>query len=326
LIIRNGLRCTSYLSVIVVGLIFGSYSVVAYADSEEIIYNTQNTINKTINAIEITRIDTGEQLFYRSVDVSPVNRNTWNLSFGWSIGAFSPDSGDPVPEEVEIRWRNLPKEGQAFYRGDIEGPFVVKIRSKIPQRILKKSREPGFDLALMFLVGKSPITFCWRLGDYASSPPSNIKVEIGGDCVEDRYLKSNEKSSLHSTLFSKPVILPINENWSISNRVNREIKNLEVAIANSKNSRYSHRIPEELDVSWEKLQKQENSNHVQFVGPFRIKIRSLISPEALTLAKDSYHHIVILVDTHFNPPTICWELWDITENPKGELKMGSGDC
>jgi len=302
--------------------------LIAKEASEEVIYNTRNAVNRTINAIEIRRVDTDEQLFYRSVDVSPLNRNTWSLTSNWDIGAFSPDSGDPVPEEVEVRWRDLPRAGQALYRGDVKGPFRVKVRSMIPAEILKKSREPGFDLSLMFLVGKSPITFCWRLGDYASAPPNNLKVKVGGNCVQAAYIKgkNNKRLKEQAEVIPEPISLPVRENWSISNKVNLKIKKIRITIPNSKKSHYSPTVPEELEVSWQRTDQLKNHDNARFVGPYRIKVRSLISSQALNLVKDSYHYIVISIDTNIEPPTICWQLWDMTENPNGELKMEGGIC
>lgn len=303
--------------------------VVAINDkNEEVIYNVQNTIDKTINAIEITHGDTKEQLFYRSVDGSPVSRNTWNLSSSWHIGAFAPDSGDPVPEQVEISWRNLPQQGQALYRGDIEGPYTIKVRSRIPADVLKKSREAGYDLSLMFLVGKQPVTFCWRLGDYKSSPPSNITLQQGGDCISDPYLKNTSVSINNKPMenITKLTAQPKNENWSIIENKDPKIKTLKIFILNTENSRYSPIVPEELEVSWTKASNKEVYTKEKIVGPFVLKVRPLIPPDILKLTTNRYHHITLSIKTNNDPPTVCWKLWDYSESHKGKLVKAGGDC
>ncbi len=305
-----------------------SHAVVATAKSEEVIYNVQNTVDKTINAIEIIRSDTKEQLFYRSVEVSPVNRNTWNLSGSWHIGAFAPDSGDPVPEQVEVTWRKLPQQGQALYRGDIEGPYTIKVRSRIPADVLNKSHEVGYDLSLMFLVGKKPVTFCWRLGDYKSSPPRNITLQQGGDCMSDPYLKNtsaniNDKAMANIT---KQTTQSKNENWSISENKDPKIKTLKIFILNTKNSRYSPTVPEELEVSWVKASNKEESIEEKIIGPFELKVRPLIPPDILKLASKRYHHITLTIKTNTTPPTVCWKLWNYSESHKGKLMKAGGDC
>ena len=303
-----------------------SHAVVANDNNEEVIYNAQNTVDKTVNAVEIIRSDTKEQLFYRSVDVSPVNRNTWDLSTSWQIGAFIPDSGDPVPEQVEIRWRKLPKQGQAIYRGDIEGPYAIQVRSRIPVDVLKKSREDGYDLSLMFLVGRSPVTFCWRLGDYKSSVPNNIGLQTGGDCISDPYLQGAKHINKHVEKIAKSTALPVYENWSIIENNDPEIKDLQILILNTKNSHYSPAIPEELEVSWRKTSIKDTAAQVQTVGPYILKVRSLIPPKILRLAKDRHHHVILTINTNSKPPTVCWKLWDSTESRKGKLVGEGGDC
>ena len=299
----------------------------ANAESEEVIYNAQNTIDSTINAVEIIRTDTGEQLFYRSVDVSPINRNTWGISSFWGIGAFAPDSGDPVPEEVKVSWRKLPRAGQALYRGDVEGPYTVKVRSRIPLDVLKKSREPGYDLALMFLVGKSPVSFCWRLGDYKSKPPANIKLQHGGYCVHDPYFQ-NKKTSVSFKKQEKNMAtqLPKRENWSVAENNRGDISDLNIIIPGSKNGYFSPTIPDELEISWRTINAIEDTEKGQLVGPHRVKVRSIIDKEALKLINNNYYHIVISINTTKKTPTLCWKLWNIKEQPKGKLIMQGGDC
>ncbi len=71
------------------------------------------------------------------------------------------DTGHKVPEEVEVSWRKMPREGQAIYKGDPVGSYRIKVRSHIPQQALKLARRDGYSLGLEFSVGKEPVLLCW---------------------------------------------------------------------------------------------------------------------------------------------------------------------
>jgi hypothetical protein len=116
--------------------------------------------------------------------------NTWKPSAKYpksmpSFGGnqYSSDSGHKIPDELLVSWREMPAPGSQPYTGEAKGPFRIKVRSRIPEDVLRQIRREGVSLQLSFTAGELPILFNWKLVDYHRES-ALIGIEVlrqGGD-------------------------------------------------------------------------------------------------------------------------------------------------
>ncbi len=87
---------------------------------------------------------------------------------GWGGQTFHADNGHKVPEEVEIRWRKWPNDGQKWYESEAVTPIRVSVRARLPNDALKMARESRYILNVSFAVAREPESpaLCWRVEDY----------------------------------------------------------------------------------------------------------------------------------------------------------------
>lgn len=77
-----------------------------------------------------------------------------------------------IPEEVKVSWHNT----------EPVGPYRVKLRSRIPDDVIRKASKTTHTLKIGVSVGKLPILVCWRLERSAYPKPGSYYVQQGGDC------------------------------------------------------------------------------------------------------------------------------------------------
>jgi len=77
-----------------------------------------------------------------------------------------------IPEEVKVSWHNT----------EPVGPYRVKLRSRMPDDVIRKATKRGYILNIGVSVGKLPILVCWRLERSAHPKPGTYYVQQGGDC------------------------------------------------------------------------------------------------------------------------------------------------
>ncbi len=118
-----------------------------------------NNSDKDVEKVEIVGIYQNQRKYLISSSIA--RAAGWNTR--WFVGGsqYMSDTGHKVPEEVEVSWRKMPREGQAIYKGDPVGSYRIKVRSHIPQQALKLARRDGYSLGLEFSVGKEPVLLCW---------------------------------------------------------------------------------------------------------------------------------------------------------------------
>lgn len=102
---------------------------------------------------------------------------------GWSGGGplIPGDTGHRVPQKVRVSWRLPPREGQARYKGDLVGPFEPRLRSKIPDEVLRAATKRGRILQIAVSVGVVPILVRWRLIEPNPDGRGHREMSRGGD-------------------------------------------------------------------------------------------------------------------------------------------------
>lgn len=147
-------------------------------DGDHVAYSLWNATEADLHSSLLVTADGQE------VSGSPIQPKL-NKSKGWQGGGLRkfPDAGHRIPERVKLSWRELPKEGQKVYQGDLVGPFELELRSRIPKDVLTQVRASRkYRLEMAFSVGVQPIQFRWRLvqADLDNSTP-RVEVRRGGD-------------------------------------------------------------------------------------------------------------------------------------------------
>lgn len=92
------------------------------------------------------------------------------------------DVSTVIPEEIQISWRQMPRKGQEWYNSKQFGPYKVKLRTRIPDDVIRKAKQTDYTLNIGLSVGKLPILVCWRLERSADPKPGTVYVQQGGDC------------------------------------------------------------------------------------------------------------------------------------------------
>lgn len=138
-----------------------AWPLCSFGQGENASYTAWSNADHEIENVEVTRVGPGNKYLF-STAVMEIDRG---LAPGAGVGgnSYGADTGHTVPEEVEIHWRKPPREGQQMYRGDLVGPYRVKVRSLIPAEVLTQIRQRGYQLGLSFSVGREPIKLCWAL-------------------------------------------------------------------------------------------------------------------------------------------------------------------
>lgn len=155
-------------------------------------YGADNIAPRDIQDINV--VDTANpDRWYFSQSRQPAN--TWKPSVKYSrqmpsFGGdqFNSDSGHKIPDEVLISWREMPPPGGQPYTGELKGPHRIKVRSRIPDEVLKLARRDGFSVNLSFSAGESPTLFNWKLVEYKSVTGSGRGIQdwcLGGDSFKD---------------------------------------------------------------------------------------------------------------------------------------------
>lgn len=152
-------------------------------------YGADNTAPREMEQVRVVDAANPDR-WYFSQSGQPAN--TWKPSAKYprqmpSFGGnqYNSDSGHKIPEEVLISWREMPPPGGQPYTGELKGPHRVKVRSRIPDEVLKQARRDGFSVELSFSAGELPILFNWKLVDYKSLSHGIKEWCIGGDAFKD---------------------------------------------------------------------------------------------------------------------------------------------
>lgn len=108
---------------------------------------------------------------------------------GW-IGfgvTYSPDNGLRVPERVSVTWWFDPEAAARNELASRQGPYVVALRSRISERVLRAAAraEAGDTLEIGIGAGVVPPVVRWHLVRRGSMRPSEI-LERGGDEINWR--------------------------------------------------------------------------------------------------------------------------------------------
>ena len=94
------------------------------------------------------------------------------------------DNEQRIPENVSVRWREMPAQGQPSYTGTQRGPFLVAIRSRIPSDVLRKARSRGFFLEIGVEINDGTIVMNWQLVESKSITQTGNGIAVirqGGD-------------------------------------------------------------------------------------------------------------------------------------------------
>jgi len=130
-------------------------------DGDHVAYSLWNATEADLHSSLLVTADGQE------VSGSPIQPKL-NKSKGWQGGGLRkfPDAGHRIPERVKLSWRELPKEGQKVYQGDLVGPFELELRSRIPKDVLTQVRASRkYRLEMAFSVGVQSKSAAVAIGD-----------------------------------------------------------------------------------------------------------------------------------------------------------------
>lgn len=147
-------------------------------------YGASNTAPREIEQVNVEGID-GRPYFSQSGQRADTRKPGVKYVPGFGGDQLNPHK---IPEEVLITWREMPPPGGQPYTGELKGPHRVKVRSRIPDEVLKQARRDGFSVNLSFSAGELPILFNWELVEYKSVTGSGRGIKdwcIGGDSFLD---------------------------------------------------------------------------------------------------------------------------------------------
>ena len=82
---------------------------------------------------------------------------------------------------MEVSWTNIRTKNNSLVY-EKSGPHKVKLRSRIPDDVIKMAAKKGYKLDIGFSVGRLPILVCWRVERWAHPKPGTLYVRQGGDC------------------------------------------------------------------------------------------------------------------------------------------------
>jgi hypothetical protein len=159
------------------------FSWITGGSGENTLYSGWNRSTRALESIKVVDAANPKRLFNESVRVRPGGPDRFPIAPG---GAQYPaDTGLRVPEKVVVSWRELPPPGAEPYTGELQGPYIVEVRSRIPADVLRMASRDGYVLNLIFAFGESPVLFNWRLSRLAAGKGYE-NVACGGD-APDRY-------------------------------------------------------------------------------------------------------------------------------------------
>lgn len=131
--------------------------------------------------------------------------NTWKPSpqHPRQMPSFGGNHLNPhkIPEEVLITWREMPPSGGQPYTGELNGPYQVKVRERIPKEVLNAASKNGYLVELSFSAGELPIRFNWKLIDFVSLKHGTKDWCIGGDSFQD----PSEKEVQPGNTYAAPI-------------------------------------------------------------------------------------------------------------------------
>lgn len=188
----------------------GGVSAGLFSQGENIGFSISNYSDKDIEKVEVMGIyQDGKkiELYSTSSSQSRIRYLTPGQPIYGFIGntQYMSDTGHKVPEEVDVRWRKMPREGQAIYKGDPIGSFRIKVRSRIPPQALQLAGRDGYSLGLTFSVGKEPVLLCW--GVVTKKGASLLgAIMSGGQCKpEDVAWRSDIDWRKSGVWFPEPI-------------------------------------------------------------------------------------------------------------------------
>lgn len=150
-------------------------------------YGASNTAPREVEQVKVEGID-GRPYFSQSGQRADARKPGVKYVPGFGGYQYNSDSGHKIPDEVLISWREMPPPGGQPYTGELKGPHRIKVRSRIPDEVLKLARRDGFSVNLSFSAGESPTLFNWKLVEYKSVTGSGRGIQdwcLGGDSFKD---------------------------------------------------------------------------------------------------------------------------------------------
>lgn len=133
------------------------------------------------------------------------------IPYSFSSGGtcFFWDTGHEVPSTILVSWRKLPPPGAKEYSGELSGPHLAEVRSRVPRKVLAlaRDRQSRYRIGFSIVVGVEPVRVNWILERSHTEPiyaedlrpyrrisPHTELVCIGGDSFEAWGLKVFEWS------------------------------------------------------------------------------------------------------------------------------------
>jgi hypothetical protein len=165
-------------------------------------YGASNTTPREIEQVRVMNASNPNR-WYFSQSGQPAN--TWKPSAEYPrrMPSFGGNHLNPhkIPEEVLITWREMPPSGGQPYTGELNGPYRVKVRERIPKEVLNAASKDGYLVELSFSAGELPIRFNWKLIDFVSLKHGTKDWCIGGDSFQDH----SEKAIKPSNTYADPI-------------------------------------------------------------------------------------------------------------------------
>lgn len=140
------------------------------------------------------------------------NRRDPSKPYSFSAGGacFFRDTGHEVPDAILVSWRSSPLPNANDYADEFVGPYLVEVRSRVPQRVLALARDPHhrYRIGFSITVGVNPVRVNWILEYRHPKPiyaedlrpfkriaPHTELLCVGGDSFDPLNLEAFEWGS-----------------------------------------------------------------------------------------------------------------------------------
>jgi hypothetical protein len=138
-----------------------------FRSGENADYGASNVSTREIEQARVADAINPDRWYFSQSGQPAYHRNSKNPRVMPSYGGnrYMADTGHKIPDEVQITWREMPPPGGKPYTGELKGPYRVKVRSRIPEDVLRQARRDGVVIQMGFTIGELPIVFQWQLID-----------------------------------------------------------------------------------------------------------------------------------------------------------------
>jgi hypothetical protein len=97
-----------------------------------------------------------------------------------NISTFQ-DNNRKIPEKVSVTWMGPAKENPSEDQSIAHGPFLVDVRGRIPEAVLKLSKKRRFGIGIDLVINNGPITINWGLRASGDRGVESRYLCVGGD-------------------------------------------------------------------------------------------------------------------------------------------------